>query len=54
MSTLLNQGKIEHDWGFELAFASNKHYSGKILVFEKRGSKNSYVDSQDTQKELVR
>ena len=39
MSTLLNQGKIEHDWGFELAFASNKHYSGKILVFEKRGAK---------------
>lgn len=38
MTTLLNQGKIEHDWGYELAFASNKNYSGKILVFEKRGA----------------
>ena len=38
MSTLLTQGKIEHDWGYELVWASSKNYCGKILVFEKRGA----------------
>tara|TARA_E500000178_G_C16919551_1_gene706532 strand:- start:38 stop:424 length:387 start_codon:yes stop_codon:yes gene_type:complete len=38
VSTLLTQGKIEHDWGYELVWASSKNYCGKILVFEKRGA----------------
>jgi mannose-6-phosphate isomerase-like protein (cupin superfamily) len=28
-------------WGFELIFASNSQYAGKILVFEKKGARCS-------------
>tara|TARA_B100001057_G_scaffold479887_1_gene552066 strand:- start:1564 stop:1965 length:402 start_codon:yes stop_codon:yes gene_type:complete len=34
-------GKVEKGWGYELIWASNEKYCGKIMVFEKVGSKFS-------------
>ena len=36
-------GKIDKGWGFEIAFANNEDYSGKLLVFERAGAKTSMV-----------
>jgi mannose-6-phosphate isomerase-like protein (cupin superfamily) len=36
-------GKIDKGWGFEIAFANNDKYSGKLLVFEKVGAKTSMM-----------
>jgi len=33
--------KIDKGWGYELIFASNEMYCGKILHFNKAGSKSS-------------
>lgn len=33
--------KIEKGWGYELIFASNEMYCGKILHFNKKGAKSS-------------
>lgn len=38
--TQLN-GKVDKGWGFELIWATNDKYCGKIMVFEKVGSKFS-------------
>ena len=38
--TRLN-GKVDKGWGYELIWASNDKYCGKIMVFEKVGSKFS-------------
>ena len=35
------EGKVEKGWGYELIWASNDQYCGKIMVFEKVGSKFS-------------
>lgn len=35
------KGKIDKGWGYELIWASNDKYCGKILFFEKKGSKFS-------------
>jgi len=35
------KGKIDKGWGFELIWATNDKYCGKIMVFEKVGSKFS-------------
>ena len=35
------EGKIDKGWGYELIWASNDMYCGKIMVFEKVGSKFS-------------
>ncbi|MBR19772.1 MAG: cupin [Euryarchaeota archaeon] len=35
------EGKIEKGWGYELIWATNDKYCGKIMVFEKVGSKFS-------------
>ncbi len=35
------EGKIEKGWGYELIWATNEKYCGKIMVFEKVGSKFS-------------
>ena len=32
-------GKVEKGWGYELIWATNDLYCGKIMVFEKVGSK---------------
>jgi|TARA_X000000950_G_scaffold288928_1_gene408441 mannose-6-phosphate isomerase len=34
-------GKVEKGWGYELIFATTDQYCGKILFFEKQGSKFS-------------
>jgi len=35
------EGKVDKGWGFELIWATNDKYCGKIMVFEKVGSKFS-------------
>ena len=36
-------GKVDKGWGFEIVFANNDKYCGKLLVFEKAGAKTSLV-----------
>jgi hypothetical protein len=36
-------GKVDKGWGFEIVFANNSKYCGKILVFNQAGSKTSLV-----------
>ncbi len=36
-----NEGKIDHGWGFELAWANKDQYCGKILIFNNPGAKTS-------------
>ena len=35
------EGKVDKGWGFELIWATNDKYCGKILFFEKAGAKFS-------------
>ena len=35
------EGKVDKGWGYELIWATNDKYCGKIMVFEKVGSKFS-------------
>ena len=35
------EGKIDKGWGYELIFASNDLYCGKIMVFNRKGAKFS-------------
>lgn len=35
------QGKVDKGWGYEIIWATNEKYAGKILVFEKVGAKFS-------------
>jgi len=35
------EGKVDKGWGYEVIWATNDKYAGKILVFEKVGSKFS-------------
>ncbi len=41
--TLQTQGKVDKGWGFEIVFANNEKYCGKLLVFDKAGAKTSLV-----------
>ena len=43
-------GKINKDWGYEIVWASNEFYCGKILVFEKVGAKTTVVIHKDRKK----
>jgi len=43
-------GKLDKGWGFELVWANNEKYCGKILVFEKVGAKTSLVFHRDKRK----
>ena len=36
-----HSGKVDKGWGYELIWATNDLYCGKIMVFEKAGSKMS-------------
>ena len=36
-------GQVKKGWGFELVFANNDKYCGKLLVFEQAGAKTSLV-----------
>lgn len=35
------QGKVDKGWGFEIIWATNEKYCGKIMIFNKPGSKFS-------------
>ena len=41
--TLQQIGKNDKGWGFEIVFANNDKYCGKLLIFEKAGAKTSLV-----------
>ena len=41
--TLQTPGKVDKGWGFEIVFANNDKYSGKLLIFERAGAKSSLV-----------
>ena len=43
-------GKVDKGWGFELVFANNDNYCGKLLVFERAGAKTSLVFHKDKSK----
>ena len=43
-------GKIGKDWGYEIVWASNQFYCGKILVFEKAGAETTVVIHKDRKK----
>jgi mannose-6-phosphate isomerase-like protein (cupin superfamily) len=43
-------GKVDKGWGFELVFANNDKYCGKLLVFERAGAKTSLVLHKDKSK----
>lgn len=43
-------GKIDKDWGYEIVWASNQFYCGKILVFEKVGAETTVVIHKDRKK----
>ena len=43
MMNLQTLGKVDKGWGFEIVFANNDKYSGKLLVFERVGAKTSLV-----------
>jgi mannose-6-phosphate isomerase-like protein (cupin superfamily) len=40
-------GKIEKGWGYELVWVNNLHYCGKILVFERKGARTSFLYHQN-------
>jgi mannose-6-phosphate isomerase-like protein (cupin superfamily) len=41
--TLQQTGKNDKGWGFEIVFANNDKYCGKLLVFDSAGAKTSLV-----------
>ena len=40
-------GKIDKGWGYEIVWANNDKYSGKLLVFDRAGAKTSLVFHKD-------
>jgi len=40
---LQQTGQVKKGWGFELVWANNDKYCGKLLVFDRAGSKTSMV-----------
>jgi streptogramin lyase len=40
---LQHLGKVDKGWGFEIVFANNDKYCGKLLVFDRVGAKTSMV-----------
>lgn len=48
--TQRTHGKIEKGWGFEIVFSNTDKYCGKILVFEKQGSKTSMIMHKEKDK----
>ena len=43
-------GKVDKGWGFEIVFSNTDQYCGKILVFEKQGSKTSMIMHKEKDK----
>ena len=36
-------GKVDKGWGYEIVWANNDKYCGKLLIFERAGAKTSLV-----------
>lgn len=47
---LAKSGKIDKEWGYEIIWASNNFYCGKILVFEKEGATTTLVIHKNRKK----
>lgn len=47
---LQQTGQIKKGWGFELILANNDKYCGKLLVFDRAGSKTSLVLHKEKKK----
>lgn len=47
---LQQPGKVDKGWGFEIVFANNNSYCGKLLVFERAGAKTSLVFHKEKRK----
>ncbi len=43
-------GQIKKGWGFEIVWANNDQYSGKLLVFDRVGAKTSLVFHKEKKK----
>ena len=43
-------GKLDKGWGYEIIWANNDKYCGKMLVFERAGAKTSMVFHKDKKK----
>lgn len=43
-------GQVKKGWGFEIVWANNEKYSGKLLVFDRVGAKTSMVFHKDKAK----
>lgn len=43
-------GQVKKGWGFEIVFANNDKYSGKLLVFDRAGAKTSLVFHKEKSK----
>ena len=43
-------GKVDKGWGYEIVWANNEKYSGKLLVFERAGAKTSLVFHKEKSK----
>jgi hypothetical protein len=50
MMNLQQSGKVDKGWGFEIVFANNGSYCGKLLVFERAGAKTSLVFHKEKRK----
>jgi len=48
--TLQQLGKVDKGWGYEIVWANNEKYSGKLLVFEHVGAKTSLVLHKERRK----
>ena len=47
---LQQPGKVDKGWGFEIVFANNDKYCGKLLIFERAGAKTSLVFHREKSK----
>ena len=47
---LQNVGQVKKGWGFEIVFAKNEKYCGKLLVFDRAGAKTSLVFHKEKSK----
>ena len=43
-------GQVKKGWGFEIVFANNEKYCGKLLVFDRVGAKTSLVFHKEKSK----
>jgi mannose-6-phosphate isomerase len=48
--TLQQTGKIDKPWGYEVIWANNEKYCGKLIVFEKEGAKTNLIFHKEKRK----